>query len=453
MVTMTTLSRGEEPDGAPRIAGLDVLRGLAILGILFMNIPGMAASPWQLFVGDPRLLGWTLADRVAWFAMEVFANGTARCLLEMLFGVGMLILTDRAAQAAAGRWSVLRAYWWRNLVLFLFGLVHLFVLLWMGDILHTYGIAAMVAVLFRTMKPRWLLAIGLSMALLQLGGGGYGYLQRSRSIAAERSLAAAEQAGRGLTTAEARQKVDLDEKRAERAKSRAENIARAAADDRARTGDFTTWARTTWDAILWYAAQGYELFGIWEAAATMLIGAALYRWGIIQGARSRGFYVRLAVAGYAFGLGFRTLGALATVAPGRPPSILWPMGEVARLATTLGHVGLVYVLLATVAGARLLRPFEAAGRTALTLYVMQTIICLWALYPPFALALYGTQGWATMMLTAAAVNAGLLLLANWYVRRFSVAPVEWAWRSLVERRLLPFGRCRVKPPLADALPA
>lgn len=110
-------------------------------------------------------------------------------------------------------------------------------------------------------------------------------------------------------------------------------------------------------------------------------------------------------------------------------------------------------MIATAAGARLLRPFEAAGRTALTLYILQTVICLWVIYPPFALGHYGSQGWAAMMLTAAAVNAGLLVFANWYVRRFTVAPVEWAWRSLVERRRLPFGRKAAKPLVGDALPA
>jgi len=118
---------------------------------------------------------------------------------------------------------------------------------------------------------------------------------------------------------------------------------------------------------------------------------------------------------------------------------------VARLATTLGHVGLVYLLLATVTGARLLRPFEAAGRTALTIYILQTIVCLWILYPPFALGLYGTQGWAAMMATALVINGVLLWWANRYVRHYRMAPVEWAWRSIVAGRVLPI---RKRVPLA-----
>ena len=108
-MTDVTMATTNEPDGAPRIGSLDILRGIAILGILFMNINDMGASLWASF-GDFRQLGWTGADQAAWWMREVIANGTARCMLEMLFGVGMVILTDRAA-ASMGRWRLLRASW------------------------------------------------------------------------------------------------------------------------------------------------------------------------------------------------------------------------------------------------------------------------------------------------------------------------------------------------------
>ena len=448
-MTDTSMGRATEPDGAPRIASLDVLRGLAILGILFMNINDMGASLFSSF-GDPRHIGWSSADQVAWWLREVLADGTARCLLEMLFGVGMVILTDRFATQAE-RGAVMRRYYVRNLVLFAFGLIHIFILLWPGDILHTYGIAALVAFLFRKRSAKALLGIGLSMALLQLLGGGIGgaFIQHQRAEAVRMEAKAA--TGAALTPDERKTLASVEKQRAASAQAKAVENARVAREDgwrRASTGSFATWAHSAWTSIffLWGVSDGIggamflEWLFVWEAAATMLVGAALYKWGIIQGSRSRRFYVATLVVGYAIGLGGRIVAANAQMQFLPGPQLIGAFGEVMRLATTLGHVALVHLLLSSAGGARLLQPFVAAGRTALSIYVAQTILCLWILYPPFALGLYGTQGWASLMLSALAINAGLLWGANVYLRHFAIAPVEWAWRSIIAARLLPIVR-------------
>ena len=448
-----TMTTAIEPDGAPRVASLDILRGIAILGILFMNINDMGASFWAFFDNDIRHLGWSKADQIAWFVREVFANGTARCMLEMLFGVGMVILTDRAATAAgaaarAGRFrriagwifgpaAVLKPYYARNIVLFLFGVVHMFVLLWPGDILHTYGLAALVAFLFRRLKPGWLLGVGLIMALMQFGFGGYDYLTRPAERARIAMLQTRQASGATLTKAETADVKKAVERKAERDERKAEIAKKIVAEDKARSGSFMTWTQASWDVSLAIQGKGLEILFVWEAAATMLIGAALYKWGVIQGRRSRRFYQWLMLGAYGIGLTSRAVSAVQRMRFDDQPNIEWPMYEIARLATTVGHISLVYLLLATVAGAKLLKPFEAAGRTALTVYICQTLICLWLLYPPFGFALYGKQGWMALMLTALAVNALLLWGANVYVRHYRIAPVEWLWRSIIARRWLP----------------
>lgn len=438
-LAMTTAA---EPDGAPRLASLDILRGVAILGILFMNINDMGGA---LFMGwvDIGRYGMNGADRIAFFLRNTLADGTARCLLEMLFGVGMVILTERAERAAESRWAVLRGYYWRNIVLFLFGLVHVFILLWPGDILHTYGLAALIAFLFRRLSAKWLLGVGLVFALLQLGGGGTGYVMGRLQERRAATIEARQKAGEPISKEDAKTLADVDKRKAERARQHREMEARMAAEDKGRsaaTGSFMSWAQAQWGIFLYLEGMFLEPIWIWEAAATMLIGAALFKWGVIQGSRSTRFYLLLTLACYAFGLTVRAIGAFNDLADYEGPSITWATQELARLATTLGHIGLVHLLLRTAVGAGLLKPFEAAGRTALTLYIAQTIICLWILYPPFALGLYGKHSWAVWMLTAIAVNALLLWAANVYLRRYRIAPVEWAWRSILAGRSLPIRR-------------
>lgn len=437
------LTTAAEPDGARHADGrlplLDVLRGLAILGILFMNVEAMGGPFNAVLLGDPRVLGWTGADQIAWWAKDVLGEGTARCLLEMLFGAGMVILTERAA-ARLDEWQVLRAYAWRNIVLFLFGLVHVFVLLWPGDILHTYGLAALVAMGFRRLRPRLLIVIGLAMATTQLVGGGANAIAARIEQTTVAELRARQVAGASLSTSERKEVASFARYQAKRDRTRGEAASATAAETTARIGGAWSWATSLWASFVHVEAMGLELLFVLEAASTMLIGAALFKLGVLQGLCSRRFYLRLALIGYGLGLPLRAWGAHELTRFAQPPSLAFPFGEYARLLVTLGHVGLVAWGMTGAAGARLLRPFAAAGRTALTLYLLQTIVTMWVLYPPWGLALYGRQGWAALMLTALAINAGLLALASWWVRRFTIAPAEWVWRSIVAGRRLPFRR-------------
>ena len=446
----TAVATPAEPDGAPRLPVLDILRGIAILGILFMNINGMGNAMYREVGGAPQELGWTGLDQIAWWLREVLANGTARCMLEMLFGVGMVILTDRAA-TRMGKWRVLRAYAWRNIVLFLFGLVHVFVLLWAGDILHTYGLAALLAVLFRRWRPRWLILAGLSLAAFQLIGGGIQSWQSIHQREAALTVAAKQRAGQPVTPAELKTLAARRKRDADRAAERAKFAVAAAEEDRAKTGNASTWARSNWAIFIYVESLGLEVQFVWEALGTMLIGAALYKLGIIQGQRSRRWYGGMTIAGYAIGLSCRAWQGYAEIYWAHQPSMAYATSELARLATTLGHVGAVNLLLMSVAGARLLRPFDAAGKTALSVYIAQTLITLWVLYPPWGFALYGKQGWAGLMLTGLAINAALLWGANVWVRHFAIAPVEWAWRSIIARRRLPF-RLRARPEQPEGVP-
>ena len=438
------MTSAAEPDGAPRIAVLDILRGLAILGILFMNINDMGQSLFASF-DDIRHLGWSEADRIAWVCREVFANGTARCLLEMLFGAGMVILTGRAAEAA-GQYAVLGRYYLRNLILLAFGLIHVFILLWPGDILHTYGIAALIAFLFVQLPGEWLVVLGLNFAVLTFASGTSDYLAATQQRTAFAAVQTRQHGSLPLGAAD-RQVIAAQRKQEAR---RIENAHRmttlVTAEDHARRGTTLEWARAQRNTFLTIEGYGLEMLFVWEAASTMLIGAGLFKLGVLQGQRSRAFYAALTLTGYAVGITLRAVSARQAVQFDAAPRIDDATAEVARLAMTLGHLGAVNWLVATAIGARLLRPFVAAGRTALTLYIAQTLICLWLLFPPFALHLYGRLNWAPLMLVALAVDVLLLWAANVYMRHFDIAPVEWAWRSIIEGRRLPWRR-RAAPPL------
>lgn len=421
--------------GTARIDNLDVLRGIAILGILFINLPG-AATYYAAFFGLEFIAGWTAADRAAWMTMEVLIDGTQRGLLQLLFGAGMLILTARA-MTDDGPVAVADIYYRRNLWLMLFGLANVFLLLFPGDILFVYAIAALVIFPFRRLSPKALLAIGLVWVAYSTISGAVQYAERAELQHQVQSAQAKSGAGAQLGVADRARLTQWKELE----QQFRPNPGELAADRTKRLGPFAQYARYSHEVWI-HRARTLGLFykEIPEAAAWMLIGAAFFKLGIIQGARTRRFYAVMALLAYAVGLALRFVEVQQhlTYAPG--PRVVWFTAEIARLAMTVGHLAIVNMAMTSGAGRRLLAPLRAAGRTAFSLYVMQTLVTIWLLFPGFGLGLFGQLGWAEMFAATLAIIVLQLALANLWLRAFSMGPVEWAWRSLVFVKLQPFRR-------------
>src|SRR3984957_8816604 len=139
-----------------RIVSIDVLRGFALLGILPMNIQYFSmigAAYW-----NPTAYGnLTGANYWVWLLSHTLADEKFMTIFSMLFGAGIVLMTSRieATGKSSGVLHCRRMGW-----LVLFGLAHAY-LLWSGDILVTYGICGLPVYLFRKLRPRTLLVLGL----------------------------------------------------------------------------------------------------------------------------------------------------------------------------------------------------------------------------------------------------------------------------------------------------
>jgi uncharacterized protein len=424
--------------GKDRIAVIDVLRGIAILGIFFVNVPVMA-GPITGFIGDIRTLGWSPADQTTWLFMTTFLEGTQRCLLELLFGAGLMVTASKAMDAS-GPVGVADLYIRRNLWLLAFGLLNLFGLLWMGDILHIYALCALALFPFRKLRVRWLLVIGLLLGTVQFVFGAIEYVSRTE-LQQTQAIASAKQAKGEKLTKEETEAVKEWKKKIERAAGVEPEIKELAEKEKkARAGSMGDYAGFWIETYIWTVGKGGILGGVVEAFGTMLLGIALWKLGFIQGKRTtREYLIALAVA-YGFGLTARYVGGLEQMMFFPAPKTIWMTQEYARIAVTIGHIALVNLLMKGVMGRKLLSPFLAAGQTAFTLYLMQSVIGVWFLYSPIGLHLPSAQGWAHMAWIALAVVLFQIVLANIWMRFFVSGPLEWVWRSLSYVRKQPFRR-------------
>ena len=442
--------------GRERIEVLDILRGIAILAIFYMNIPFQAASiPLAMF--DVRQIGWTAADAVTWSFVNIYLEGTQRCLLEFLFGAGMMVLTAKAMEPT-GPVAIADLYMRRTLWLLAFGLFDVFIWLWTGDILTIYALAALFLFPFRKLSPRWLLALGLGFALFTAIGGAIDYAGRVDMLAKAEAVQAKQKAGQPLTKDDKAALKAYDDKRKQRLTMNPMLKKLTEEEKTAHAGGVVEYYAFNWAGWMqFFVGKGGLFFGVIEAFCAMLIGVALWKWRVIQGGRSAYFYLIGMAAAYTFGFACRGLATAEIIAFTIGPKTLWITSEFSRLATGFGHLCLINLAVKSAGGRAVLAPFKAAGRTAFSLYFLEQLIGQHILFAPYGFNLWGRFGWAGMFAVATAVCALCLIVANLWVRRFQMGPMEWAWRSLAYCERQPFLTRRperpVEPDPGAVLPA
>ena len=406
-----------------RFDALDVVRGIAVLGILLMNIEEMGTpkAAW----GYPPLISWSGADQAVWWLRDVFAKGTMRGLLSLLFGAGFILMTTRAGRDDG---KVADAYHRRNIWLVLFGLVHGYLILWPGDILLIYVAVGLFLFPWRHWAPQRLLKAGVVVvvAMTLLAAGQYwSNVQASRQAAAARARL---QTGATLLTAE-RDALTKWEKREAAWRPNVEEIKK---DTEARLGGLAA----NWQ---WQVEWANELnapvglfYWLLDAIALMFIGAALVKWGVIQGERTPQFYLGMAAIGYVVGVSLNIAEAWPVWTSQFTVPFTWAglTHQVSRIGVTFGHLGLILLVFGTSVGGRVLRPFAAVGRLALSNYIFQTLVCQWLLFPGFGLGLFGRFGLARLWLIVLGINVVQILGSLLYLRRYQMGPLEWVLRKL-----------------------
>lgn len=410
------MSEGAAPD---RIAALDLVRGIAVLGILTINIASFAGGSSAVL--SPDVLGRTgPADHLVFAANMVLFEGKMRGLFTLLFGASMLLFVERrdAAESDGGHWQLRRLGW-----LFLIGYLHQ-LLLWSGDILMLYAMLGPIALALRHWSVRRLAVVAVA---------GFALWHGAFTLAGWSSLSAAEAVHDGRADPITRAAV----------LSQAQAVA-AEAQDEVNTlrKPYTIMLAERFGETL-YLPLLVTMLSLGETVPLMLLGMALYRSGFFTGGWPRVALWRLAVAGLVIGLPLASAQAVWAWSRGFPPDAMFQLligpAGLQHLVLTLAWAALLVLAAPALLRSRLGQRLEAAGRMALSNYLLTSLVMAFCFFGwglglagrigPLAQWLFVLMGWAVMLAWS----------RPWLVR-YRQGPVEWLWRCLTEARRLPFAR-------------
>jgi uncharacterized protein len=403
---------------APRIATLDILRGVAVLGILAMNIVDFAL-PAQGYANPTALAPASAADFAAWAASFILVDGKMRGLFSLLFGASMLLVIERAdARDEASAAIHFRRMLWLGII----GLAH-YVLIWRGDILFEYAVAGAAAWFFHQLEVPRLVRFGLLFLLVYFG------LQALTSAGhlAVAAAAAVPDAGADALT-----------------QARALENGFGRPDPGVIAGTLALY-RGGWEGIVAHriALRAQAPFSAvlpygWEALGYMLLGMAALRAGFLTGAWPDRLYRRIAAWTILPAIVVQAALAALLVRTDFPAALVFAVHEagaaLVRPPMVIGYAAAIILL--SRGGGALSRRLAAAGRTAFTNYLAASIVMTFLFYG-YGFSLYGHLGRAELWLVVLPAWALMLAWPALWLAHFRYGPFEWLWRSLARGALQP----------------
>jgi uncharacterized protein len=393
MATVGPVGEGE------RITEVDVLRGIALFGVLTMNFVAFAGPGVGITAAQASALPTAAIDQLAYWGVRWLIGDKANTVFATLFGLGFYIQMTRGAGKPGFEARYRRRLSW----LLVFGVANV-LLLWVWDILHLYALAGFLLLTMRRWSTRSLVAFGLVAAL---------YSDKLHEVLVQKPL--------GLANSEA-------------------YFTDAGIVDRQSmmlSGDYPAsiayWAGFTW--VDWLAST-IVISWIVYALGRFALGAAIGRSGILEDVpRFVPLLRRIAWLALPAGLVAAALVRLMYTGAFGDNETLKAAGRALRSPAALilaaGYCTAILVALQKQWGRRLFGVFAPVGRMALTNYLLQGLIYSAVLYgPPLGLGLVGKIGSFAVLMICITFFAFQTAFSHRWLARYRFGPMEWLWRAL-----------------------
>lgn len=379
---------------APRIGELDIIRGMALFGILMVNMglfsfPALYMDAFGYWPGP--------SDKMIIMSINFIGEGKFISMFSFLFGLGFTIFIQRAEKKKGGP---VRLFTRRLLVLLVIGLIHGY-FIWYGDVLVVYSLAGMLLLFFRKSKPKtvliWAFSILLVPVILFLTARivtGPSFFEETTAGISQ--LAIAKQAMliyRGGSVAD-------------------------------------IFLQNSMDLII--TKTGYLLI-LPQIFAMFLFGTYAGKKQIFQQVREYLPLIRkVCLISLLIGGAIAIPGLFYIQGPhtGFGYTIMQIAGSyIGGSALGIFYICALILLLQKPIWQKMLAPFAAVGRMAATNYVLQSVFCVFIFYS-FGLGQYGKTSPATGLLITIFLFISQMVISNLWMKFFPYGPLEWLWRKL-----------------------
>lgn len=419
--------------GMERIRSLDVLRGVALLGILLMNITGFGLDFWAYV--DPTVQGGSEGYNLyAWVMTNMFFEGTMRAMFSMLFGVGMVLMTSRMISKGGGI-EVADIYYRRTIWLLIFGVIHGYLILWTGDILYAYGLFGLFLFPFRNTSPKKLIISAGVLTLIGVGLATFDYNHKMEHL---------EQYNLAKTY---ENEADIPEDILKGKEAWEALVAEMKPDQKKVEENTASMHKGYFDLVLFLAPVNRFMqstfnydYNPWDILAMMLLGIALYKLRVITAELSYKSYLVMLLLGYGIGLSVNyyetmlILNSDFSIEAFHKAGITYAIG---RIAVSFGHIGLVMIFCKLNIIGFLKNALAAVGRMALTNYIMHSVICA-IIFTGVGFSMFGKLQRYELYYVVISIWIFQLIMSPIWLKYFRFGPLEWMWRSLTYKQMQPF---------------
>ena len=383
-----------------RVFELDVLRGIALFGVLTMNFVAFAGAGVMATDAQMAALPTVKLDQAASFLVRVLIGDKANTTFAVLFGLGFYLQMKRSEGTPGFERRYSRRLFW----LLVFGWANA-LFLWIWDILNLYAVAGFALLMMRRWRTRTLVVVGTIMALYSdhlqnwiTGSLGLklvpDWLYEDPAILARQAVA-------------------------------------VGGDYPGIFATFTNWTYTEW------LAGGLMVAYLVYALGRFALGAAIGRSGILNDVDAhRRLLRRIAWVALPVGLAANLVIWSIIKFEWRPfgPD-LDPLAQTLRspaaLTLAAGYASAIVVALGKPWGRKLFGVFAPVGRMALTNYLAQGLIYAFVLFGVgFGLGLAGRIGSAAVLAICILFFAFQTVFSQWWLARYRFGPMEYVWRTL-----------------------